>query len=550
MKENSVFVVPEPKSLDFTGKWLVFNGFRNFPAFLEEEFSVPKGDWEIVETDRAGTGLQVKDKRIDIWGDKSIGYATILQLIRQAKGYLPEVKVVESLKFRFRGYHLDIARGGVPNVETLKRILRWLFLLKYNYFAIYFEDLFPWRRHPQIGEHRGRLREDELNQVIEYGKSLGIEVFPSLEFCGHMEHILSLPEFRTFSEWHNPREGCLDLSNEKAKEFVYELLRETVEFFPSKYVHIGGDETWAMGRGKSLNKTWRFDGPELYESHHQRMVEIVEKEGKRPILWGDMISGMYLKGDEARWREVLESDVWKKVLVANWDYSASPKEHFKDKIRIFKDRGIDQIACPGLSNWNRYYPNFRTATENLKNFLTTAREEDLSGFLVTAWGDDGWECLFSHLDALLLAAVEIAEADGEWEEKWMAISGENKGVLNARLLFGNPDVSDVLKHVIYRDFWYCRLTEKRKEEIRSFWQKILEEVEDACLPEDLDFVRLMLEVGVKVLKNEVKASDYIMLSNLYHKLWLRERKTEGLGTVVERFWGAAGKQDMKLQRTL
>ena len=117
-------------------------------------------------------------------------------------------------------------------------------------------------------------------------------------------------------------------------------------------------------------------------------------------------------------------------------------------------------------------------------------------------------------------------------------------------MFGNPDVSDVLKHVIYRDFWFYRLTEKRKEEIRSFWQKILEEVEDACLPEDLDFIRLMLEVGVKILNNEVRASDYIMLSNLYHKLWLRERKTEGLGAVVERFWGASGKQDMKLQRTL
>ena len=85
MKENSVFVVPEPESLDFTGKWLVFNGFRNFPAFLEKEFSVPKGDWEIVGTDRDGTGLQVKDKRIDIWGDKSIGYATILQLIRKPR---------------------------------------------------------------------------------------------------------------------------------------------------------------------------------------------------------------------------------------------------------------------------------------------------------------------------------------------------------------------------------------------------------------------------------------------------------------------------------
>lgn len=51
----------------------------------------------------------------------------------------------------FQRYHLDIARGGVPKVGTSKRILRWLFLLKYNYFAVYSEDLLYWRKYPQIG---------------------------------------------------------------------------------------------------------------------------------------------------------------------------------------------------------------------------------------------------------------------------------------------------------------------------------------------------------------------------------------------------------------
>ena len=45
MKEDSVFVVPEPKSSDFTGKWFVFDGFKDFPAFFKKEFNVPKGDW-------------------------------------------------------------------------------------------------------------------------------------------------------------------------------------------------------------------------------------------------------------------------------------------------------------------------------------------------------------------------------------------------------------------------------------------------------------------------------------------------------------------------
>jgi len=544
---RKIIVIPEPKRLDFTGRWFDFDGFEGLPEFLKREFDIPKGRWKITKDDRKGTGIDVKDKEITIWGNEAANYATVLQLIRQRKGRMPEVKVEERPKFQFRGYHLDIARGGVPKVETFKRILRWLFLLKYNIFAIYFEDLFPWPKYPEIGRHRGRLTEGGLKEVIEYGKNLGIEVFPSLELSGHMEHILSLPEFRGFSEWHNPAEGCLDLSDEKAREFAYDLLNEVIDFFPSRYIHIGGDETWALGRGKSLSRTWQFEGPKLYELHHRKMVEIIKERGKYPIFWGDMISGMYLGEDRLKWAEVIDSNIWRQVIVANWDYSPSSKQYFREKILIFKERNLQQIVCPGLSNWSRYYPNFRVAVGNLTNFLTTAKEEEIPSFLVTAWGDDGEECLFSFLEPLLLAAMEIAEGDGEWQEKWMAMSGESEGVLKARIIFGEPDISETLKHIIFKDAWYRRLSPERMESLRCFWKKCLNELEDVHLPPDLDFIRCLLQIAVKVLRNEATVSDYLMLSSRYSKLWLKERKTEGLGRIIERFWGAAGKEDMNAE---
>ena len=545
--KKEVFIVPEPSYLRFTGKWFTFNGFVEFPVFLRNEFNVPKGDWTITESSNEGTGLKIEDGKVTIWGNRNVCYATLLQLLIQGKKYLPEVEVKESFKFKFRGYHLDIARGGVPTVETFKEILRLLFLLKYNYFAIYFEDLFPWRSYPQIGAHRGRLTEDELKEIIEYGSKLGIEVFPSLELSGHMEHILSLPEFRKFSEWHNPREGCLNISDEEAREFAYSLLKEAIDFFPeSKYIHIGGDETWALGRGKSLNKTWTFEGPKLYEMHHRNMVERVLKRGKTPILWGDMISGMYLGEEASKWSVVLESNIWRNSLIANWDYSPKSKQHFKNKIKIFKDRGLRQIVCPGLSNWNRYYPNFNVALENLRNFLTAAKEEDVFGFLLTAWGDDGEECLFSLLKPLILAAMEIAEGTGNWQRKWLAISGEDEKILEARLLFGKPEFSEVIKHVIFRDFWYRRIPAEEREKLKAKWKEMLKSVENIKIPEDLDFIRKLLALGIKVLEGEAKVSDYIALSNIYAKLWLKERKPEGLETIIERFWGAAGKTDMGL----
>ncbi|HDJ04490.1 MAG TPA: beta-N-acetylhexosaminidase, partial [Candidatus Bathyarchaeota archaeon] len=144
---EKILIVPEPKKMEFTGRWFRFDGFENLPEFLSKEFNVPKGRWKIVKDNLAGNGVEVKENEVHIWGEENVGYATLIQLTLQKKGFLPEVRIEEEFAFKFRGYHLDIARGGVPKVETFKRILRWLFLLKYNYFAIYFEDLFPWKKY-------------------------------------------------------------------------------------------------------------------------------------------------------------------------------------------------------------------------------------------------------------------------------------------------------------------------------------------------------------------------------------------------------------------
>ena len=549
MTEKSVKIVPEPKKLSFSGRWFEFDGL-GLPEFLSREFSVPRGSWRVIKAERNGNGLEVKGntREVVIWGDEKICYATIIQLIRQNPGHIPEVSVEEDLKFSFRGYHLDIARGGVPTVDAFKKMLRWLFLLKYNCFAIYFEDLFPWEKYPSIGVHRGRLSKEEYFEIVNYGRELGIEVFPSLELAGHMEHILSLPEYWRFSEWHRPEEGCLDVSNEKAREFAYDLLREAVETSPSKHIHIGGDETWAMGRGRSLDKTWRFEGPTLYETHHRSMVNIVKEKGKIPVLWGDMLTGMYLREEEkAKWSEVVKSPIWRDVVIANWDYSPSDEKYFRDKINMFGEKKSQQIACPGLSNWNRYYPNFKTALENMRSFLSAARAEGLSGFLLTAWGDDGEECLFSFLEPLILACMEYAEGNGRWEEKWSALTGEPMEIVEIRKALGQPEVSDVLKPVLFAGFWYYRMSEADKESLKTSWENILSEVRRVNLPEDLDFIKSCVEVGLGRLRNEVKPSDFVSLANKYCKLWLSERKPHGLERIVERFWGAAGRIDAGLR---
>ncbi len=550
-------IVPEPSIFHIEkDKKYPFDGFSNFPLFLREEFNIPYGRWKIEKIERGGNGISIEDGVVRIWGDEYVGYATIIQIIKQTERYIPALKLEEKFNFSFRGYHLDIARGGVPTLKTFKGILRWLFLLKYNYFGIYFEDLFPWKYDPQIGKGRGRLTGEELDEIIGYGKKLGIEVFPSLELTGHMEHILTLPKYREYSEWHRPWEGCLDLSNSRAREFAINLLEEVCEYFPSHYIHIGGDETWALGRGKSLNKRWIFRGDELYKEHYKDMINVVSEYNKKPIMWGDMLTGVYLTPDERkRWSHVLEDNLWDRVTIANWDYTKGDKSHFLKIIDSFGEtRKLNQIVAPGLSDWNTFYPNFETALINIKNFLDVAKEEGIRGFLLTSWGDDGKESLFSFLDPLILATMEIAEGNSKWEEKWKILADENDEVLRARKLFGgSPIATPLLKRALFGNtksfnisytLPISPLSEKEREEYKEKVENVLSNIGDSPLPSDLDFIKRLGEVSLLNIKNRAKKEDFIELSERYAKLWLEERKAEGLERAIERFWGLAGMVDI------
>ena len=536
MSGRNPVVVPEPAKLEFRGRWLSFDGFSNLDPFIARELGVPKGGWEIRKVEREGTGLDVKEGYVEVWGDPRVYTATLLQLVMQGGCCaIPDVRVEERLRFEFRGFHLDVARGGVATVEELKKLLRWLFLLKYNYLAIYVEDLFPWDRYPDIGAKRGRYTNEEWREVVEYGKKLGIEVFPSLELAGHMENILTLPKYRRFSEWHRPDEGCLDVSDPEARRFAEELLEEAIAKTESKYVHIGGDETWAMGRGRSLDRTLKFEGPRLYAEHHSKLIRMVREREKVPMMWGDMIAGMYLRETERElWKPILENPVWREALIANWDYTPNTIGYFREKIRLFKERGYEQVVCPGLWNWNKYYPDFDTALTNLRNFLQAAREEGVKGFMVTAWGDDGEECLYSFLYPLILAAMELAEGSGEWEEKWLTLSGEPREVLEVRKAFGKGEVANFIKRVLFSP-----TEDVRNLPVFDTWRKALELAERVELPPDLAFIKRCLEVGLRKVEGRATAADLLGLASLYADLWLRERKPANLARVYARFYSAA-----------
>ena len=530
--EQKISIVPEPKSIKTTGNWLKFTGIKNCPAVLKKYFGIKTGDFAIEKIANPGIGIQISDKQIKIWGDENICYSTLYQLILHKKGFLPELRIEESLKHDFRAYHHDIARGGVLTVDSFKKLLRLLFICKYNYFFIYFEDLFSWEKYPDIGSARGKLTREELTEIIGYGKQLGIEICPSLELMGHMEWIFRIPAYSKFSEKNfvfPAGEDCLNGSDDEAKQFAYDLLQEVIDFFKdAKYIHIGGDETWSSGRYKSLDKFNEYRAPEMYLEHHKNMIEIVRKNNKIPVLWGDMLTGMYLhKEIKHKWENVINSKVWDDVLIANWDYASESKEHFDKKIKLFGSR--EQIICPGTSNWGRYYPDYPVAEINIMNFSEAAKENNtVKGFLLTSWGDDGAESFHVYQEPLILAQMECIEGNGDWVSKWLNISQESMEILEVRKQFGTSQVINITKPVLL-----CNSKLEKKDV--SLLKKIIKDTEKIKLDEYLSLTRELIGILLKKSSGKLKPADILGYVKKYARLWLKERKKANLNVVTNKF---------------
>ncbi|MGC9217863.1 MAG: hypothetical protein ACP5G8_00455 [Athalassotoga sp.] len=102
----------------------------------------------------------------------------------------------------------------------------------------------------------------------------------------------------------------------------------------------------------------------------------------------------------------------------------------------------------------------------------------------------------------------------------------------------------MLKRVLFGDLYPLYKIKDEDRKIKDGFERVLDETKDIILPDDLEFVRQMIEVAISVMNNKSRASDFISLFNTYSKLWLKERKPEGLEYLLPRFWGMAGVVDL------
>jgi hexosaminidase len=256
----------------------------------------------------------------------------------------PAVEIFDRPRFGWRGSLLDVSRH-FATVAEVKRFIDLLALHKLNVFHWHLVDDQGWRieikKYPRLTEvgawraatviqyreaaldgipHGGFYTQDEIRDVVAYAAERFITVMPEIELPGHSSAALAAyphlgnndapgyaprvqEKWAIFPETYAPKPETL--------QFLDDVLTEVLALFPSKFIHIGGDEAmkdqWeASPTGRAfMQANGLKDGHELQSWFIRRTENFLAARGRRLIGWDEIQEGGLAPGAAMMaWRDV------------------------------------------------------------------------------------------------------------------------------------------------------------------------------------------------------------------------------------------------------
>jgi len=152
--------------------------------------------------------------------------------------------------------------------------------------------------------HGGYYTQKEIREIVAYAAERYIEVVPEIDMPGHMVAALaSYPElgcrnekFEVRTRWGISKD-VLCVGKESTFDFIEGVLEEVVSLFPSKYIHIGGDECPRVRWKECPHCQQRIqqeglkDENELQSYFMHRVEKFLAKHNRRIVGWDEIIYG-------------------------------------------------------------------------------------------------------------------------------------------------------------------------------------------------------------------------------------------------------------------
>lgn len=320
-------------------------GDKKAAVRMSLDYPKAKGEVEsdLTEQQKEAYMIKVDKKGIAIIARQPIGLFRAAQTLRKSlpivknadKVELPYSEIFDEPRFEYRGVLLDCGRHYFT-VEFIKKFLDVMALHGSNQFHWHLTEDQGWRfevkAYPSLAQkgsvraetvigpgnsgiyngtpYGGYYTQEECREVVRYAAERYINVVPEIDLPGHMQSALHVfPHLgctggpypvRTY--WGVSRE-VLCGGNPETLTFLKTVLGELCDVFPSKYIHIGGDECpkhrWqkcptcqAKIKELGLKNDGKHTPENQLQSYINREVESFMKERGRAIIgWDEILEG-------------------------------------------------------------------------------------------------------------------------------------------------------------------------------------------------------------------------------------------------------------------
>ena len=375
-KETVFVTAPElyPVTNSFVEQYEKATGFRMFfkKAAIRTSYILLSLDKSLP---KEGYTLVVEPDKISITAADYNGALYALETLRQllpkefesptpvqTDWVVPAIVITDAPQYPWRGLMLDVSRHFFSKEYILKTLDR-MAMLKLNTFHFHLVDNEGWRieikKYPKLTEvgawrvdqedklwdertsnpadafansasapkkYGGFYTQEDIKEIVAYAAARGITVIPEIEMPAHvMSAIAAYPELSCHKRpigvpsgavWPNIDIYCA--GQEESFTFLEDVLTEVMALFPSKYIHVGGDEATHTEWEKCSKCQARMKEHHLKDVHQlqsyfiKRIDDFLVSKGRTLVGWDEIMDGG-LANDAVvmNWRGI---DIGKKAL--------------------------------------------------------------------------------------------------------------------------------------------------------------------------------------------------------------------------------------------
>ncbi len=338
--------------------------------------------------DSEAYSLVVLKDRIEIKAAKPAGFFYAIQTLRQLlpveiessqkqdkiDWLVPVVSISDGPNFKWRGFMLDVSRHFFPKEDVL-RMIDNLSLHKINTFHLHLVDETGWRieikKYPNLTEvgawrvnredkpwnsrprqeagekatYGGFYTQADIKEMVAYAQSKFVTIVPEIEMPAHISSALAAyPQFSCNGGPYTVLPGGVwpvtDIycaGNDSTFLFLEDVLSEVIDLFPSKYIHVGGDEATKTEWEKcpKCQKRIKTEGLKNVGELQSYFIKRIEKfiNSKNRVLLG--------------WDEILEGGLPPKATVMSWRGTQGGIDAAK--------QGHDVVMTPGTPCYFDHY---------------------------------------------------------------------------------------------------------------------------------------------------------------------------------------------------